>query len=161
MNICNPTDLFFDQLRDICSVESQVILTLPDLAERADSTSLHRWLVSHEEKAVHQKESVISIFERHGKNPCGDICKAMKGLIDGGNEHLAKTCDTVVRDLLLVAHCNRIKYYEIAAYGFATDLAGSIGLSWDQQELAAILEEERKSIRALTGIAAGLFGARI
>ena len=161
MKIRNPNDLFFDQLRDICSVESQLILAFPDLAGKAESDGLRRWLLEHEEKTPRQKQLVLAIFRRHGEDPGGDICKAMKGLIDGGNEHLAKTGDSVVRDLLLVAHCNRIKHYEIAAYEFATNLAASIGLSKEQGELGAILDEEREATRALAEIGAGLFSAAV
>ena len=161
MRIRNPNDLFFDQLRDIRSVECQVILTLPELAEKAEAPSLRAWLQDHEEMTSRHKQAVLSIFERHGEDPGGDICKAMKGLIDGGNAHLAKTEDAVVRDLLLVAHCNRIKHYVIAAYEFTTALAGRIGFPRDQQELAAILEEETSATQALAAIASGLFGANV
>jgi len=95
LTFSTPSDLFFDQLRDLHSVESQVILTLPDLAEQAGDPSFRKLIAAHEEDSMRHKDVIVSIFERHGK--------ASKGLIDGGNEHLAKTEDAVVRDLLLVA----------------------------------------------------------
>ena len=158
MKIAAPTDLFFDQLRDLYSVESQVILTLPDLADQASNATLRDLLLQHESASLRHKKTVAAIFKRHGADPGGDTCKAMKGLIDGGNAHLAKTEDPLVRDLLLVAHCGRIEYYEIAAYRFTTSLAECLGLSRDAAELAAILEQEEQTAVSLAGIGAEIFG---
>lgn len=161
MKIASPTDLFFDQLRDLYSVESQVILTLPDLAEHASNPTLRNLFLEHEGASLRHKEIVTAIFERHGVDPGGDICKAVKGLIDGGNEHLAKAEDPMVRDLLLIAHCGRIEHYEIAAYRFTTSLAESIGFSRDAAELGEILQEEEQTARRLATAGAELFGVPI
>lgn len=158
MKLSTPNDLFFDQLKDIYSVESQVILTLTDLADHATEEALKSLLLEHEGASERQKKTVSAILKRHGVDPGGDICKAMKGLIDGGNEHLAKAEDPLVRDLLLIAHWNRIEHYEIAAYGFTTSLARSLGLTRDAEELAEILEEETTTARQLAEIASGIFG---
>ena len=159
MKIASPHDLFFDQLRDLYSVESQVILTLPDLAEHATNRMLRDLLLQHEGASLRHKEIVTGIFDRHGVDPDGDICKAMKGMIDGGNEHLAKAEGHLVRDLLLIAHCGRIEHYEIAAYRFITSLAGCVGFSRDAGELGEILAEEEQTARRLAAVGSELFGA--
>jgi ferritin-like metal-binding protein YciE len=158
MSIAYPQDLFFDQLRDLYSVESQVILTLPELAEQAQNETLRRILTEAEGASVLQKQRLCEIFRRHAAEPGGDICKAMKGLIDGGNEHLAQTGDTVVRDLLLVAHTNRILHYEIAAYSFTATLAECAGFHREAAALNESLEEERKAAGRLASAAAEIFG---
>lgn len=159
MSIAYPQDLLFDQLRDLYSVESQVILTLPELAEQAQNETLRRLLAEAEGTSVRQKERLCEIFARHAVDPGGDICKAMKGLIDGGNQHLAQTEDTVIRDLLLVAHSNRILHYEIAAYSFTATLAECAGFSREAAALQESLEEERDAARQLAGAAAEIFGS--
>lgn len=158
MNLTYPQDLFFDQLRDLYSVESQVILTLPELAEQAQNETLRRLLAGGEGASLRQKERLAAMFDRHAVDPGGDICKAMKGLIDGGNEHLAQTADPLVRDLLLVAHTNRILHYEIAAYSFAATLAECAGFAREARQLEESLEEERSMARQLAGTAAEIFG---
>jgi ferritin-like metal-binding protein YciE len=158
MKLKHPTDLFFDQLRDLYSVESQVILTLPHLAAAASHPDLRRLLAGHEKQSEQQKNLLLSLFERCDQEPNGDICKAMKGLIEGGNEHLARTEDSKVRDLLVIAHCNRIKYYEIAGYGFAMGLAECIGLYREAEVLAAILDEEKGITHRLAACASNMFG---
>jgi len=161
MKLNSPTELFFDQLKDLYSVESQVILTLPDLADNASDPALRSLLLDHEGESERHKTIVKRIFETHGRNPGGDICKAIKGLIEGGNEHLAKAEDPLVRDLLLIAHCNRIKHYEIAAYGFTVALAQCVGLINDARALGDILSDEREFARHLESIAEELFGAPV
>ena len=127
MNFSDPTDLFFVQLRDLCSAKSQVILTLPELAAHASSPGLRNLLLDHERDSIRHKKTIATIFKRHGVDPEGKICEAIGGLIKSGNGYLAKTGNPQVRDLLLVAHCNRLEHYEIAAYGFTVSLAQHLG----------------------------------
>jgi ferritin-like metal-binding protein YciE len=158
MNLENPTDLFFDQIRDLYSAESQVILTLPELAQTASHTPLRNLLEEHEETSQLQKQRLQRIAERWGQHPGGDLCKAIQGLIEGGNAHLARTADPQVADLMLIAHCNRIKHYEIAGYGFALSLADVLGRGADARELAATLDEEKEFTESLARQAAANFG---
>lgn len=151
-----PRDLFFDQLRDIHSVESQVALTLPDLTRLAALPELRELLAVQTSVTLEQKRRVTSIFEKYGQTPGNDESKGMKGLIEGGNEHLALALDDTVRDLMLVAHCSRIKNYEIAAYHFATTLAEDLGYDDEAEALAASWEEERDAFQALHTAAATL-----
>jgi ferritin-like metal-binding protein YciE len=152
-----PLDLFFDQLRDIHSVESQVACTLPDLSRLATFAGLSGLLSEQAALTLQQKIRVAGIFERHGRKPGNDESKGIKGLIEGGNEHLALVEDDQVRDLMLIAHYSRMKYYEIAAYHFATTLAGSLGYTGEMETLAAIWEEERDSAQALHSMTATIF----
>ncbi len=161
MNLSDPTDLFFDQLRDLYSATSQVILTLPELADNASSPDLRSLLLDHEGESVRHKEAIAAIFRRHGADPDGEICKAIRCLIEVGNEHLAKTEDPQLRDLLLIAHCNQIEQYEIAGYGFTVSLAQHVGLTKDACDLAEMLGEEQEMTRRLARVAANIFGARI
>ena len=161
MNFGDPTDLFFDQLRDLYSAKAQVILTLPELAEYASSSDLRSLLLSHEHESLLHKKTIAAVFERHGADPDGEICEAIRGLIKGGNAHLAKIDNPQVRDLLLVAHCNRMEHYEIAAYGFTVSLAQHLGFSKDAYDLAEMLGEEQEMTRHLAKVAASIFGERI
>ncbi len=155
--LSQTSDLFFDQLRDIHSVESQVALTLPDLVRLAALPELRDLLEEHIPLTLQQKHRVAGIFERYGQQPGNDESKGMKGLIEGGNEHLAMVVDDTVRDLMLIAHCSRIKYYEIAAYHFTTTLAENLGYYKEAETLSTIWEEERDVSHALHTAAAALF----
>ncbi len=155
--LSQTSDLFFDQLHDIHSVESQIALTLPDLARLATLPELRELLEELIPLTLQQKHRVAGIFERYGLRPGNDASKGMQGLIEGGNEHLAMVLDDTVRDLMLIAHCSRIKYYEIAAYHFTTTLAENLGYYKEAETLSLIWEEERDVSHALHTTAAALF----
>lgn len=152
--LTQPSDLIFDQLRDIYSVESQVAQTLPDLSRIAARPELRDLLAKQTSLTLQQKYRVAGIFEKHGQEPGNDESKGMKGLIEGGNEHLALALDDAVRDLMLIAHCSRITCYEIAAYHFTTTLAESLGYYEEAETLSTIWEEERDTYHALHSAAA-------
>ncbi len=147
--ITTPTDLFYDQLRDLASVEAQVAKTLPHLAELASRPDLCAYFGEQRDLARHGRARIESIFERTRVKPGNDKSKGMKGLIKGGNQHLERVDDPRVRDLMLVAHYSRILHYQVAAYDFAADLAESIAHTGDAHTLAALLAEKRQSWEAL------------
>jgi ferritin-like metal-binding protein YciE len=152
-----PSDLFFDQLLDIHSVETQIAGTLPDLSRMATLPDLREIFVEQLILTKEQNRRVSTIIRKHGKVPGGDLSKGMKGLIEGGNEHLVLATDDTVRDLMLIAHYSRMKYYEIAAYHFATTLAENLELYDEAETLSTIREEERDSAHAIHTAAATLF----
>lgn len=155
--LSQPSDLFFDQLLDIHSVETQIVGTLPDLSRMATLPDLRELFDEQITLTKKQKKQIVAIFKKHGKAPGGDASKGMEGLIEGGNEHLALVTDDTVRDLMLIAHYSRMKYYEIAAYHFATTLAENLGLYDEAETLSIIWEEERDSAHAVHTAAATLF----
>jgi len=58
-----------------------------------------------------------------------------------------------LRDAGLIASAQKLEDYEIAACGSAAALAGQIDLREDQEQLHAILEEERRADKLLTELA--------
>ena len=160
MNPKSPADLYFGQLRDLYSVESQVILTLPELAAATSPSPLREFLQDQEPLAMRRKRRLQGIFKRHHAPSDGDICEGMKGLIHGGNRHIAMAKNPVVRDLLLIAHCSRIKHYEIAAYQFAATLAGYLDYPKDLETLAEMLGEAKEAEGRLEAFASGMFSCK-
>jgi ferritin-like metal-binding protein YciE len=157
MKLKEPLDLLADQLRDLYSAESQTILTCPELANRATHPRLRRVLADEEKAGLERKQTLRRIAERHGFNLEGDLCRAMQGLIEGGNQHLDMAEDSTVADLLIVAHFNRIKHYSIAGYGFALALADCLDDKDGSAQLLGIVERDRAVIHALARIAGDVF----
>jgi ferritin-like metal-binding protein YciE len=157
MTIQSPTELLLDQIRDLYSVESQVLLTLPELAAIAPQESLRNLFLQFERLTTTHKERLKQCCELLDSTPEGDISKAMQGLIEGGNEHIRMAEGDVVKGLILIAHVNRILHYEIAGYGFATALAGHIGNTQVEELLHTSLREDNASACTLADAAGGLF----
>ncbi len=158
-SINHLVNLFFDQLRDIHSMESQVADTLPHLGSLATYPALREHFLSQEPLAREQKELVERVFDTHTREVGSDVCLAMKGLVAGGNEHLAMAKDPCTRDFLLVAHGMRIQHYAIAAYQFAAALALHLDFVPERDVLSNQLAAGDRSARELEAIAAELFAS--
>jgi ferritin-like metal-binding protein YciE len=153
MSIQSPLDLLLDQIRDLYSAESQVVLTLPELAAHSPDENLRDLLLRFEQLAMSHKERLKEACERLGATPDGDICKAMQGLIEGGNQHIDQAKGRATKALILIAHTNRIFHYQIGGYSFATALAGQLGLKEIEASLNTTLREENASVCALADAA--------
>lgn len=161
MTITSPKEVFFDQLKDLYSATAQAAATLPDLEERASEKRLAA-LLHHQAAATRRHlKDIAAIFEAHGVEAGDDMCKAMKGLIKGGNRHIGMADDPLVRDLLLVAHVNRIIHYLIAAADFTRGIAGKNGLGPESETVADILATECGFAEDLSELALGAFGVSI
>lgn len=157
MKIETPRDLIFDQLRDIHSFESQLVGEFEELASLVSSPDLRVLLSEHSRQTEFQRVRAEGIFKRHGVEIGSDKCKAMEGLLKGGRKHLKQAKPGVVRDLLMTAHCGRIKNYEIAAYQFTMALADCLELAAEAEELSVALAEEEEVKRALAQAAGNIF----
>lgn len=142
-------DLFFDQLRDLHSMESQIGLSLPLLAATAGDERLRSLILRHADETDRHHRTVQTIFERYGKEWGNDKCKAISGLIEGGDAHLANARPVQVRDLMMIAHCLRIEHYEMAAYKITARLAGRLGYESEAGALSELLAEEDRMADSL------------
>lgn len=148
-NVHIPRDLFIDQLRDIYSMEVQIGQSMPHLVALCANESLRELIERHAQQNCIQIAEISKIFERHGELPGGDTCKAMAGLIEGGTSHLRDVKDPHTRDLMMIAHCLRIEYHEMAAYEITSLLAVRLGMIQEQELLTELLGEEKDMAAAL------------
>ena len=155
--VASPEDLFFDQMKDLHSMETQISSHLPDLLATAVDERLRGLLLTHSYETDQQLKILRELFARHGKDPGSDKCKAIAGLIDGGAAHLASVEDPATRDLMMVAHCLRVEHYEIAAYEITARLAGQLGLAEEAGVLLALQAQEQATADGLLGLEPNLF----
>ena len=158
MKIESPKDLLFDQLRDLRSVEEQLVKALPELVEKAEYPGLVKMLRSHAAETENQLARLDGLFERYAINTRTDKCKAMAGLLKGGACHLKKVSNPRTRDLMMVAHCLRIEQYEIAAYEITVRLARQTGFEPVEQILNELVARERAAKSQLEQIEPAIFG---
>lgn len=155
--VSSPLDLFFDQMKDLHSMETQISGHLPVLAATAADPRLRAHLITHSYETDQQLNTIRELFARHGKDPGNDKCKAISGLIEGGNAHLGSVEDAGTRDLMMVAHCLRVDRYQIAAYEITSRLAGQLGLVDEAGVLLELLAQEQNSAESLLGVEPTLF----
>lgn len=158
MTISSSMDVFFDQLKDLRSATGQTVDTLPDLIGWAGQEELREKLYAYSVATEAHLEQILVIFHGHDVDPGDDLCKAMAGLIEGGNAHIEAAADATVRDHLLIAHCTRIGHYLQGAAEFTLGIARKCGLGAEADALAAMLARHRDFTASLAGIGANAFG---
>src|SRR5581483_11332485 len=143
MKLDSLEDVFVHQLNDLYSAEDQLVEALPKMAEAASNGELRKALEHHLQETKDHRDRV-------------EECKAMKGLIEEGEEVIQTSgADSAAKDAALIAAAQRVEHYEIAAYGTARTLAGELGHDEAKDLLDQTLDEESNADKLLTKIATG------
>jgi ferritin-like metal-binding protein YciE len=153
--ITNLEQLYYDQIRDLYSAETQLTTALPEMAGKASNQELREAFEMHLGETRGHRARLEKICARHGVTPEGEECDAMRGLIKEARKHVADTTPGDVRDAVLIASANRVEHYEIAAYGVAKTFAKCLGFSEDASLLDESLDEESAADAKVTKIATG------
>jgi ferritin-like metal-binding protein YciE len=160
--ITNLEELYYDQIRDLYSAETQLLNMLPQMAAHASNAELREAFNEHLKQTNDHVMRLSEITERHGISREAATCEAMKGLLVEAKRHLSDTAPGDVRDAVLIASGNRIEHYEIAGYGAAKAFAHSLGFDDDEDILGRTLKEEGEADAIITRIATGgMFGTGI
>ncbi len=153
--INNLEELYYDQLRDLYSAETQLVAALPDMVSNASNDELREAFSTH---LVETKGHVVrldELFADHGISRDGEECDAMRGLIKEAKKHIESTIRGEVRDAVLIASANRVEHYEMAAYGATKAFAEVLGFDKAVSLLDKTLQEEGNADKVITQIATG------
>src|SRR5262249_52361134 len=154
MQIKNFKDMYIAELQELASMESQIDIALKRMADASSHPSLKRELLRHRGETKEQSKRLQSILQNHGAKLRAHTDQAMEALVNE-TEKMLSLLEGDLRDAGLIASAQKLKHYEIAAYGTAAALAGQLDLRDDQRVLHDSLEEERKADAALTKLAKG------
>ena len=149
----NLLKLYFDQLDQIHSAETQIRDALPKMIEAATEPELKTALQNHlEETKSHAARLDKVLMEAKGVvDP--KLCKGMAALIAEGEDVIHDATDDSVRDAGIIAAAQKIEHYEMAAYGTLRTFAEILGNSDHAALLDQTLVEEKHSDATLTAIA--------
>ncbi len=153
MKIDSLEKLYVHELKDLHSAESQILDALPKMIKAATDDELRKALESHRAETEEHLARIERLFENLDFEPGGHRCKGIEGLIKEGSDVLQETEDDDVRNAAIVAACQRVEHYEMAAYGVARAFASKLGRHDDAEVLTTTLEEEGHADRTLTQIA--------
>ena len=152
-HIDNLRKLYVDQIQHLQSAETQIVEALPKLIEAASDVQLKSSLQTHLQETREQVSRLQGILEQTAGRPEPKRNKSMAALIEDGNDMVADAKNDSVRDASIIAACQRIEHYEIAAYGTVRDFAKIIGEPGQAELLEKTLEEEKRADAALNSIA--------
>jgi len=160
MTLDTLKDLYIAQLKDMYSAEKQIIEALPKMAEAATNPQLKKAFTAHLAETEVHLERLSGIFHELGENPGNHVCKAMKGLIDEGNEMAKEDGDPDVIDAGLIASAQRVEHYEMAGYGCVRTYAQMLGEDAALEILQTTLNEEGAVDKKLTELAMSVVNVR-
>jgi len=153
MQITTFKDMYIAELQELVSMEAQVGAALLRMSTVAAHPALAHALAYHHEETSSQRQRLESMLQSHGASTRAHTDQAMQALIQETEKMLEMLKGADLRDAGLIASAQKLKHYEIAAYGTAAALAGQLQMRNDQTVLHESLEEEREMDRALTHLA--------
>lgn len=145
--------LYEDHLKDLHSVERQIIQALPKMIKAAEDEELSGALTEHLEVTREQLARLDDIFEKLGKRGTGKKCKGMEGILEEGKELLEKDADADVLDAGIISAAQHVEHYEMAGYGTAAAYAKLLGEKDAEKLLRLSLDEEKEADEKLSKIA--------
>jgi ferritin-like metal-binding protein YciE len=154
--LTNLNDLYIEELRDLHSAETQLLKALPEMADAAHDPRLRELFIDHLRQTEVHVGRLETIFETLGEKAKGKTCKAMKGLVAEGKEHIKERATPTVRDAALIAAAQRVEHYEISGYGTARTFATMLGYPEAVTLLQETLNEEGDTDHLLTEVAKSL-----
>ncbi|MBV8587288.1 MAG: ferritin-like domain-containing protein [Verrucomicrobia bacterium] len=153
MNLETLQDLYIHELKDLYSVEKQLISALPKMAKTAKNDQLQAGFREHLEQTKEHAARLEEILGHHRQSTRGKKCKGMEGIIAEGAELIEEEADPEVKDAGLIAAAQRVEHYEIAGYGTARTYAEMLGDLQGAELLRETLDEEKQTDEKLTSLA--------
>ncbi len=152
MKIRNLDDLLTDELKDIYSLEQQLLKALPKMAKAADGDLRTEFENDLVQTRLHA-DRVQAICDQLHINPKGKKCFGMAGIVKEGEQFMGANSNPDSLKAALIAAAQRVEHYEIAAYGTARTHARQLGYISTVNLLEQTLQEEKQTDQNLTHLA--------
>lgn len=146
-------DLYVDELKDIYSAESQIVIGLPKMVAKATSPDLKQSFSEHLEQTKTHVTRLDQIFKQLNEKPTGKVCKGMHGILEEAKELMGEKADPAVMDAGLISQAQHVEHYEMAGYGSVIAFAKLLGETDAATLLQATLDEEKLADKKLGALA--------
>ncbi|PKF76192.1 ferritin-like domain-containing protein [Chryseobacterium sp. PMSZPI] len=145
---------FVSALKDIYYAENAILDALEKMQEAATSEDLKDAFEDHHLQTQKHVKRLEKVFQLIDEKPEKKECKAIKGIIEEGEEIMKSTEEgTSTRDAALIIAAQKVEHYEIATYGGLAQLAITMGHDKAADLLERTLVEEEDTDYHLTEIA--------
>ncbi len=159
MKFQNLDDVLTDELRDIYSLEQQLVKALDKMAKAADG-DLRLAFIDHLEQTRIHADRIQQLCDQLKISPDGKKCTGIEGIVKEGNELIKAGANPDFLNAALIGTAQRAEHYEIAAYGTARTHARQLGYTSMVRVLNETLEEEKQTDRRLTSLAENSINVR-
>jgi ferritin-like metal-binding protein YciE len=151
-NLDSLRKLYFDQLQQLHSAETQITEALPKMIQSATEPQLKNALQTHLQETKGHVARLEQILNEAKGSVDSKKSKGMAALITEGEDVIKDAADQSVRDAGIIAAAQKVEHYEIAAYGTVRNFAEILAKDSDASLLDQTLEEEKHADSILTGI---------
>ena len=152
-------ELLIHSVKDLYSAESQLVKALPKMAKAATDPTLVAGFKKHLQETKEHVTRLEQVAKLLDATPRGLTCKAMKGLVEEGQETIEEDAEDSIKDLALITAAQKVEHYEISGYGSARALAEALGHQDIVDLLQTALDEESATDETLTTVAAEIIGS--
>ena len=146
-------DLFVEQLGDMHDAETLITKTLPKFVKAASTQELKQAFEKHLAETKNHLMRLDEVFNEMGMKPSAKKCKAIRGILEEGEELVEASKDPSVKDCALICAAQKVEHYEISTYGCLIAYAKQLGEDFAMERLHKSLEEEKNADKHLTEIA--------
>ena len=153
MELNTLKDLYIHELKDLFSVEQQLVKALPKMAKAASNKELASGFQEHLEQTKGHAQRLEQILSSRNATTRGPKCKGMEGIVAEGAEMIEEEADEEVKDAGLIAAAQRVEHYGMAGYGTARTYATLLGDREGAKLLQTTLEEEKQTDQKLSELA--------
>ncbi len=145
---------FVSALKDIYFAENAIIQALSEMQQAATTDELKEAFEDHQLQTRKHVSRLEKVFKLIDETPEQKECKAIKGIIEEGQEIIKSTEEgSMTRDAALIIAAQKVEHYEIATYGGLAQLAITMGHDKAADLLETTLQEEEDTDYNLTEIA--------
>lgn len=152
-DIQSMDDLFVHTLRDIYYAEKRILKALPEMIEKASSSSLRQTFQAHLGETEGHVKRLEEVFRMHGVEAKTVKCPAIDGIIEEAQDVASEVADEEVLDAALAAAAQAVEHYEITRYGTLIAWAKRLGRTDCASVLQRNLDEEKAADAKLTALA--------
>jgi ferritin-like metal-binding protein YciE len=147
--------MMVEEMQDLLNAEMQLTSALPKMAKAAHNPMLKQAFEKHLQQTETHIQRLRIAFEMLGGKAEGKTCRAMKGLIEEGEERIQEgsKAPQLASDLALITAAQKVEHYEISGYGSVRSMARLIGEKDVEHLLTHTLGEEEATDFLLTEIA--------
>lgn len=150
-------EVYFDQLQDLWSANTQSLEIVNELGRAASNKALSEALIDGANGISDGIEKVAELCNAHDIDPNGEHCKGMEGLVKEARAHVldAEFSDDDARNAMIITQYQRMVHYALAGYGCLVAFANRLGEDGDGAVLQDCLDSTYDGDRRMTEIATG------
>ena len=146
--------LFINELKGIYYAEKALVDNMPSISDAATTDQVRQAFQVHLEETRNQVTRLERIFQSINEAPETMTCNAVDGLAEDADNVIGMTeSGSLTRDAALIIAGQKVKHYEIAAYGSLHSLAQLLGYTEAAQLIEQSLREEKNTDKKLTQLA--------